>query len=44
VELLVAVVSAIVIGDEVMGVKEWVGATMIVIATLLEATNGEVHG
>lgn len=44
VELLVAVVSAILIGGETMGLKEWTGATMIVIATLLEATNGEVNG
>ncbi|MDB5992316.1 MAG: hypothetical protein JWQ10_3719 [Herbaspirillum sp.] len=29
---------------EVMGLKEWIGAAMIVIAALLEATNGEVNG
>ncbi len=53
-ELLVAVVSAIAIGGESMGLKEWIGAAMIVGATLLEATstasveeavtNGVPHG
>lgn len=44
VELLVGVVSAILISGEVMGLKEWTGAAMIVAATVLEATNGETHG
>ena len=48
VELLVAVVSAIAIGGESMGIKEWTGAAMIIGATLLEATApatpGEPHG
>lgn len=44
IELLVAVVSAVVIGGETMGLKEWIGAAMIVAATLLESTNGESHG
>lgn len=44
VELLVAVVSAIAISGETMGLKEWIGAAMIIAATLLEATNGETHG
>jgi drug/metabolite transporter (DMT)-like permease len=38
-ELLVAVISAMLIGGESMGVKEWIGAAMIVAATVLEATN-----
>jgi drug/metabolite transporter (DMT)-like permease len=38
-ELLVAVVSAMLIGGESMGLKEWIGAAMIVAATVLEATN-----
>jgi drug/metabolite transporter (DMT)-like permease len=38
-ELLVAVLSAMLIGGESMGLKEWIGAAMIVAATLLEATN-----
>lgn len=39
VELLVAVASAIVIGGETMTVKDVIGGTMIVAATLLEATS-----
>jgi drug/metabolite transporter (DMT)-like permease len=38
-ELLVAVISAMLIGGESMGLKEWIGAAMIVAATLLEAIN-----
>lgn len=38
-ELLVAVISAILIGGESMGLKEWTGAAMIIAATLLEAAN-----
>lgn len=42
-ELLVAVVSAILIGGESMGMKEWIGAAMIVAATLLETFNGNAQ-
>ncbi len=38
VELVVAVVSAVLIGGELMGMKEWIGAALILSATLLEAT------
>jgi drug/metabolite transporter (DMT)-like permease len=38
-ELLVAVISAMLIGGESMGLKEWIGAVMNVAATLSEATN-----
>ena len=44
VELLVAVVSAIAISGETMGLKEWIGAAMIITSTVSEATNGEVNG
>ena len=44
VELLVAVISAIAINGESLGLKESIGAAMIITATLLEATNGEAHG
>ena len=37
VELVVAVLSAVVIGGEVMGAKEWLGAALILSASLLEA-------
>ncbi|MET0963380.1 MAG: DMT family transporter [Noviherbaspirillum sp.] len=39
VELLVAVASAIWLGDEQVGLKEWVGGALIVAATLVEAGN-----
>jgi len=39
VELLVAVVSAVLIGGEAMTAKDWTGGAMIVAATLIEATN-----
>lgn len=38
VELLVAVVSAIAIGGEQMTEKDWIGGSLIIAATLLEAT------
>jgi drug/metabolite transporter (DMT)-like permease len=39
VELLVAVLSAIWLGDEQIGLKECVGGALIVAATLIEAGN-----
>ncbi len=39
VELLVAVVSAVLLGGEVLRLQEWLGGAMIVGATLLEARN-----
>lgn len=39
VELLVAVVSAIAIGGELLTGKDWIGGALIVAATLLESTN-----
>jgi len=46
VELLVAVLSAVWIGGEPLGAKEWIGGALIVLATLLEAgnTGGDAHG
>ncbi|MDB5774647.1 MAG: putative transrane protein [Herbaspirillum sp.] len=44
VELLVAVISALAVGGETVGLKEGVGAAMIVTATLLEAFNSENQG
>ncbi len=37
VELVVAVVSAVLIGGETLGAKEWLGAALILSASLLEA-------
>ena len=37
VELVVAVVSAVIIGGEALGFKEWLGAALILSASLLEA-------
>ncbi len=37
VELVVAVVSAVLIGGETLGFKEWLGAALILTASLLEA-------
>ena len=39
VELVIAVVSAVLIGGETLGVKEWIGASLILSASLLEATS-----
>ena len=38
VELLVAVVSAVLLGGEVLTAKDWIGGAMIIAATLIEAT------
>ncbi|MDB5989372.1 MAG: putative transrane protein [Herbaspirillum sp.] len=40
VELLVAVISAMIIGGESMSLKAWCGAAMILAATVLESRNG----
>lgn len=37
IELVVAVMSAVLIGGETLGVKEWLGAALIISASLLEA-------
>jgi drug/metabolite transporter (DMT)-like permease len=36
-ELFIAIISAMVIGGEVLEVKEYVGGTLIILATLSEA-------
>jgi drug/metabolite transporter (DMT)-like permease len=44
VELLVAVLSAVCFGGELLGAKEWAGGAMILLATLIEAGNGKQNG
>lgn len=43
VELLVAVLSAVCFGGELLGTKEWIGGALILLATLIEAGNGGGH-
>ncbi len=43
-ELVAAVVSATLIGDERMAPLEWAGALLILVAALIEALRGEVRG
>ncbi|MBK4737154.1 DMT family transporter [Noviherbaspirillum pedocola] len=44
VELLVAVVSALLLGGGSLGMKDWIGGGMIITATLLEATSANSEG
>ncbi|HQS59169.1 MAG: hypothetical protein B7Y56_07050 [Gallionellales bacterium 35-53-114] len=41
-ELFVAIVTATLIGGEILGIKEYIGGALIVIATLLEAMPAEL--
>lgn len=40
-ELLVAVVSALLIGGEVLEAKEWIGGSMVVVAAFMESTTSD---